>query len=1019
MKRIFSLFLACIMLVAMLPAVTLQAEAAYENTHINTGDQARDIVAVAQTQVGYQEGDNNDNKYGTAFGHNNVAWCAYFISWCAKEAGISDSIIHRQGIASPFSGYFNVPNTHSSGDYFPKPGDLVFYGPNSNGDHYHVGLVETVNPSTGYITTIEGNTNSNGSSEGYIVYRHTRHYRHSTICCYGTPNYETTVAPEKPTITTTTAYYAENSNITISWNPVPGNTYYWINVYKDGTIVVDQSMGSTTSYTIQSAAKGNYLVYVSANNSAGTSGSSEYMFRVIENAKPGVPAISASSTFCKTGASITVSWKPVEGATSYVYYLAEFPTIYTYETNYMCETTTDTSVTFSNLPNGKYYMLVHAVNALGVWGEQSNGIWLSFYNYDYAPVKSTVYNGHLYVLYDNAMSWDLAQALCEMEGGYLVTITSQKENEVVKSLISAGKADGYWIGARNDNSGDYTLMGEPFRWVTGEKFTYSGWRAGEPNGGGDRASAEHFAEIRKSNGSAWNDVKHTTKNGFVLELDISNLAPASTAYYEHSKYLLFDKNITWTEASAICESLGGHLATVSTTEEDKAISKLLKEGNRDWYYIGASKMSGTWKWVDGSDVPMSGGCANWMDTSGKSQSGPTGWGDYLMKYRETEGWIGIPNFYMPSHNMSQIGFVCEIDDAAFTITYDANGGEGSPDNQSKVRGEALVLSKTAPSRSGYSFLGWATSSNATEAEYQPGDTITVDADLTLYAVWKKASKTLNSIEVIAKPTKTVYKIGESLDTTGLKLKATYSDGSTKTVTSGFSTSGFDSSTAGEKTVTVSYGGKSTAFTVTVEKKAEVDPAAPQIVIESQSVTSGQTITVEITAANMPNVKSLMIENFRYDSDMLEFVSAELNLGNAAITDWDSTDMIATVAFTENTDINGVIMTLTFKIKEDVEGECSITCDAYANQLQSGGNEAQVALVIAPGTITVLSYERGDVNGDGYVNSNDAIYLLRYTLSPNRYPINQSGDMNGDGYVNSNDAIYLLRHTLSPARYPLN
>ncbi len=62
--------------------------------------------------------------------------------------------------------------------------------------------------------------------------------------------------------------------------------------------------------------------------------------------------------------------------------------------------------------------------------------------------------------------------------------------------------------------------------------------------------------------------------------------------------------------------------------------------------------------------------------------------------------------------------------------------------------------------------------------------------------------------------------------------------------------------------------------------------------------------------------------------------------------------------------------------------------------------------------------RGDVNGDGYVNSNDSIYLLRYTLSPDRYPINQSGDMNGDGYVNSNDAIYLLRHTLTPNRYPL-
>jgi hypothetical protein len=69
-------------------------------------------------------------------------------------------------------------------------------------------------------------------------------------------------------------------------------------------------------------------------------------------------------------------------------------------------------------------------------------------------------------------------------------------------------------------------------------------------------------------------------------------------------------------------------------------------------------------------------------------------------------------------------------------------------------------------------------------------------------------------------------------------------------------------------------------------------------------------------------------------------------------------------------------------------------------------------------LEIPMYIRGDVNGDGYVTNKDAIYLLRYTLMPGRYPINQSGDMNGDGYVTNKDAIYLLRHTLMPGRYPL-
>ncbi len=62
--------------------------------------------------------------------------------------------------------------------------------------------------------------------------------------------------------------------------------------------------------------------------------------------------------------------------------------------------------------------------------------------------------------------------------------------------------------------------------------------------------------------------------------------------------------------------------------------------------------------------------------------------------------------------------------------------------------------------------------------------------------------------------------------------------------------------------------------------------------------------------------------------------------------------------------------------------------------------------------------RGDVNGDGKVNSADAVYLLRHTMRPTKYPINQSGDMNGDDKVNSADAVYLLRYTMRPSKYPL-
>ncbi len=72
----------------------------------------------------------------------------------------------------------------------------------------------------------------------------------------------------------------------------------------------------------------------------------------------------------------------------------------------------------------------------------------------------------------------------------------------------------------------------------------------------------------------------------------------------------------------------------------------------------------------------------------------------------------------------------------YTILYNANGGTDAPTSQSKVHGTTLTLSNTKPTRTGYTFLGWSTSSTAITATYQPGDSFTANANTTLYAVWK-------------------------------------------------------------------------------------------------------------------------------------------------------------------------------------------------------------------------------------------------------------------------------------------
>ncbi len=50
----------------------------------------------------------------------------------------------------------------------------------------------------------------------------------------------------------------------------------------------------------------------------------------------------------------------------------------------------------------------------------------------------------------------------------------------------------------------------------------------------------------------------------------------------------------------------------------------------------------------------------------------------------------------------------------------------------------------------------------------------------------------------------------------------------------------------------------------------------------------------------------------------------------------------------------------------------------------------------------------DVNGNGSAASDDALYLLRYTILPDRYPLAvDDADFDGDGYVTAKDAVFLL------------
>lgn len=88
------------------------------------------------------------------------------------------------------------------------------------------------------------------------------------------------------------------------------------------------------------------------------------------------------------------------------------------------------------------------------------------------------------------------------------------------------------------------------------------------------------------------------------------------------------------------------------------------------------------------------------------------------------------------HQMARFQFSAPDYITTYKIKYSANGGAGAPGEQTKKYGTNITLSSTRPNRTGYTFKGWATSSTATTAAYQPGASFSTNANTTLYAVWE-------------------------------------------------------------------------------------------------------------------------------------------------------------------------------------------------------------------------------------------------------------------------------------------
>ncbi len=87
----------------------------------------------------------------------------------------------------------------------------------------------------------------------------------------------------------------------------------------------------------------------------------------------------------------------------------------------------------------------------------------------------------------------------------------------------------------------------------------------------------------------------------------------------------------------------------------------------------------------------------------------------------------------------------------YTVTYDANGGSGAPtDSNTYALGTTVsAIFSPAPTRTGYTFAGWATTNSAVTATYSASGTtsFTITGNTTLYAIWEQRAAAISNIYI--------------------------------------------------------------------------------------------------------------------------------------------------------------------------------------------------------------------------------------------------------------------------------
>lgn len=132
--------------------------------------------------------------------------------------------------------------------------------------------------------------------------------------------------------------------------------------------------------------------------------------------------------------------------------------------------------------------------------------------------------------------------------------------------------------------------------------------------------------------------------------------PEGALNWNDHYYAIFDNCKSWEEAAEYCESRGGHLATITSSDENAALYSFMKQSGYESAYFGLSDSSDedNWTWVTGESV-------DYMNWHSGEPNGESSTEDYAMfYYKFSDGTWNDGEFGSGTANGGTT-FICEWD----------------------------------------------------------------------------------------------------------------------------------------------------------------------------------------------------------------------------------------------------------------------------------------------------------------------------------------------------------------------